>query len=1207
MDSTSYSTSNIVGYSSNLPTRYVHLPLKYPETSSTSDGTAATGSNKKLLPNEQFQQMLSNCGDIINLTKYGLLIDFISFQVLNDLKTIILTPIISQSNNFNFQFQNIQIQLPHKIISNKCITLHFQDDNHKHEDGNLIIDLIDANYLFINLKISLSDFIISNVKKLNLLHFDKWGHISVPYSFELRSSPFYIKSLDTNNLVVSLKDGGFIHFARPTILQDFTVYNFQESTASLLPPFGGFFSGFFKPKQEIILEGISSNSIIDVVKISNDVIVALTVCKMIKVWNLSSHQNITSPLQLDNDVLNNHHDNWITSVPTKHLQLLEIYGTQYIILFFNSAASDKIDSNKSRFVFKILEIIDYSDSIELKQLDKFTFQPEIPNSLLSSTKDSDASAKDSTFQNILWFIQDFQTEFNDNVLQYHILWKSNTSSMVVTYNINFDHGTITSINLSLPEHSQDEEDLSPYHDIEYYQQKIFNSGRYDSLIIETSIEILRSHWKLGPYDGDKQEDIRQVVMETINQSCNTKENEKSFWFKLDLLCEEFKKLSQESLAISLTNKQSMLLSLQVNGFGVFRPSHYYESFANYKLTPADSQLMTILNKFRTVVSSKTYHRLHEKLLNTSTVTPEQVNELFQNHIRSRFTDEEIQSILIELENIPGILEIIKSLINLNHENGYELVDDEEAFYTNEIGSFRKLNAMNTFKAIKSKHEDLLLDLVSLFLICETNEDIISLINQTIESLNNYNIASIIFDTCFKDNSSHARIETIGLSKLENSLFWTSIVAKHPKLNKFIRQARFNEAYDYFYNDILLSHNTSSSSSCSFVVDVCIELIKRDEGLFLKKYFLNRLNKARIVDRFLMGLIFLRNGDCDEFFEIFETYTPYVDLRDDLELQNKVYTLCDGDGDNDSIKVFLDAVFSQEPDEKLREAEYFDSLCKLSQAQSKLASSQNVIIVSAPPEDEMPDISINCDAKDNKQINDDFINIALKFENKAIEILKSTNSHTEIISTYYLKVFELSLIISKYDLIYESLSNLSTVSHPKFKQLFQQFISKLVSQSKLSIICPPNPNTLYRHHFSLIDSILLELASKERYLVNSLKLYQYLYSWRLFGVGQDLDSLADKRGAIEALYMFIERFKHSKNDDDLIMGEDREDLLKCRLKVLELYMIILNCLKTFEEDDDKWIISHGSDSNRIVKIEELKIEYLEWLKQLSDSSEELLIS
>ena len=64
------------------------------------------------------------------------------------------------------------------------------------------------------------------------------GYISVPYSFELRSSPFLLKCLDNLNLIVSLKDGGLLHFKRDEELGEINVFNFQEQ--GTLIPFLGF-------------------------------------------------------------------------------------------------------------------------------------------------------------------------------------------------------------------------------------------------------------------------------------------------------------------------------------------------------------------------------------------------------------------------------------------------------------------------------------------------------------------------------------------------------------------------------------------------------------------------------------------------------------------------------------------------------------------------------------------------------------------------------------------------------------------------------------------------------------------------------------------------------------------------------------------------------------------------------------------------------
>lgn len=1140
MDNT-YSTANILGYKQHLASQVVTLPLKYPTKSSITTA------------NEEFQNKLSNSGGLINLN--GSVVELVSYEVLNDLKTIILTPLDSSSNSLGYQYQKLQIELSHKLISTNCLSVSLN------EQKTLIIDIIDENFLFITLKVDISDFLYnknSKINKFTLDDFRKWGNISVPYSFEMRSFPYFLKAIDSLNLIVSLKDGGLLHFQRPTELSDFDIYNFDDTT-SLVPL--NFISGLFKrsPKQEIVLEGISSNSIVDLIKLNEEYFITFSVSKMIKVWNLNTHQPAITPIKFNENIDSG---SWLTSVPTKYIQIYEEAGETFLSLHYTSDDKEKRDdkvSGHSGFSIKTFKII-FSPTLEL--VESFDLGLSSPNLLTSQTS--------------LWFIQDFQIEAGDMV-KFHILWKSNTSAVAVTYAV--DKGIVSSTCWS--NISQDgTNEFSPYHDVSYYSNKVLNSGNYDNLILSTSLNILREH--IGLEHIDQILPIGEATNETIQTASNIKQQDaKSFWFKLYSLCEEFKKYSEAPLALAVA--RSFLLSLNSNGLGVFRKSHYYEVISSSS-QGGSSSLSSILSSFSTILSTKSYNKLSDEIRKSSHLTSDGVTDLYETFLGSKMSHQEIQSILSELENIPDVMDTINSIID-----SIEVIEDIGT--SKEIGILTKLNTVATFKEIKSKHESILINLVMLFLICEGSNQILSLINQVLQRLNTYSIVDFLFETCFKSNEKDSKIES-DLSNVEFSLFWVNIAEKYPYLKSLIQQEKVNEAYDYFYGNVISNYE-------NFIVDVTIELINRREGKFIKNNFFGSLSESRIIDRFLMGIVYLINNEPNEFFKIFENYKVFYENKE--MLKEKIYEVL---GCKDDIRNFLRNIFGEgedrESDESslnimnklssseilaLDKSNYYHSLSELSRSQANPPHSRST---SKPSP-----FTKFIDSQSN------FIQTALNFEEIAIDILRSIQTPSEAITSkitaYYLNIFDFSLTLSRFDIVYEALSNLKHSTN--FRELFTKFIVKLISNQSISTLFPPNNNL--QSHYLLIDSILLELANNELTLATSLKHYEYLYSWRLFGASKKLgsDQLTDKRGAIESLYMFITRFKFEHNNL-LTHTSSSEDLDQYKLKILELYMIILNCLRSFEDDEDRWIVKSLDDEKLcVIKYEEVKVEYYEWLAEL----------
>lgn len=1190
----SYSTANIMGYKRHLAVQTVKLPLKYPS------------SLVKYTPNEQFHRQLASTGDIINLSKINSsFIDHISYLVLNDMKTIFFTPLNWQVNNFNLKFQSLQLVLPHEIKSNHCISVHYEMLETE-DDGWLIVDLIDENYLFITLRIALNDFIVEDSKKakFSLSNFDQWGRISIPYSFELRSAPSFMKAIDSLNIIISLKDGGLLHLQRSDHLKDFTVHNFSDPT-SLLPL--NFVSSLFKrdaSSHDIVLDGVSSNSLVDLVAVNNSILITLTVDKVLKFWNLENHQQARSPIDLKDDKSGTRVNSaWLSSVSSRYLQIVESEssGNTYLTCHYTTTSNSlKQDYNQLGFLFKAWEILDHKTQIELVSLDRITFQPQLPDLLISTLGDDNTK-----FYNSLWFVQDFRCESRGDYLNYHVLWKSNTSSILVTYKIHFNNGAVSSINWSQPSNSSALSDSASYHDIDFYTNKILNSENYDDLIITTSLNIFREH--VGLENVRYNSPIRQNVIETINKAVNEYQDHKSCWYKLDCLCEELKKVGEESLALCITNK-STILTLNINNISVFRHSHYYEGFFHHKPSSSEGKLAAILERLSVILSPKTYNKIYNGVLNleASKMTADDATKLYDTVLNNKISTDEISLIMAELESIPDVLDTISSLVDsrIKPDELDESINARKLNTSATIGTLTKLDTLVTFRNIKRHHESILLSLVVLFLICEVNEQILLLLNKLIQSLSSYGIIDCVFNTCFESDNIHTKVESADLSNSENSLFWMGLANKNPKLNYLIREGKLIESYDYFYGHVISSYDR-------FILDIIIELINHGEGLLIKEKFFTKLNQSKIIDKFLIGLVYLINNEPLEFFLIFEKH-DFFKFNDDSikeDLKNKFLNSL---SINPRIKSFLTTIFLSEYDDKeseLEKANYFHALSELSKSQGKdirhrSHHRQKFITPAANTIN-----SVTSAHSSSFTVEMEFINNALKFEKIAVENLKRINNPNEEIilniDQYYLNIFEMALSSLNYDLVYECLSNLPSTKVSTifdYKDLLSRFINNLMSNQRISIIFSPNSNELYSKHYLLIDSILLETANNELALANSLKCYEYLYTWRLFGPTSTLNSshLADKRGAAESLYMFITRFKHEQKNLLTNSATVVEDIKQYKLKILELYMIILNCLKSFDDDEDKWIIKSKSiDSLSVIKLDEINLEYYEWLRELED--------
>jgi nuclear pore complex protein Nup160 len=924
-----------------------------------------------------------------------------------------------------------------------------------------------------------------------------------------------------------------------------------------------------------VVEGISSNSIIDAITISEETVITLTVAKQLKVWSLTNHQLMSSPILLSESA----DGSWLTSAPAKHLQIVENNRTdkKYLTLFYTSPSTE----NKSTFQIGAWEIVNRNSNIELDRI-RSDHHLKLPAMSYHGTEKS--------FQNSNWFIQDFQSEVFDDFFLYHILWKSNTSSVLVTYQSHIS-GELEILYSSFTGPFQHLEELSPNHESDFYKHMIFNSGRYNNLITTTSLNIFKSHYGIDR-TMDTNTSIRESMQEAVFKSGN---DVKLMWFKLYSLCEEYKKLSEEVLGLSQVNGGSCLAT-QVNGFGVFRPSHYYEkAFFPRSIESSESKLAQILVKISASVSIKTCHKLVAKATSMSKLSLDGATELYNIYLKSRFSDSGIQAIIGEISLIPDAYKILNSLVQPLNSETAEITHSYKYFQSDDISLINKLFTIGAIRDIKEQHEGLLASLLVLFLLFEVTEDNVGYMNEIIVKLNNYSVFSLILDTSFNSLLLSSHIEAKNLNNEEFSVFWSALVNKHPQLNKLIRENKTNEAFNYIYCDVLANDG-------EFIVDVIIDLINRGEGKFIREKLFTKLNLSRPIDKFLMGLVYLINEEPQEFFRVFDNDESF-NFHTDQTLVNKFK---DSLSVNLHIKKFLDAIFAKESNELVRKSNYYNALSELAKSQicshhrqhHNIHSSQNMVIFG------------NANLS---EIETNYLTIALHFQQVAIELLKQTQvqSLADKIDSYYLNVFDLSMRLSRYDSVYDALSNLPATKETalyNYRELFMRFIKNLINNQSISMIFPPNTNTLYLKNYLLIDNILLTLATNDNNLSRSRKLYEYLYSWRLFGVSSRIssDQLADKRGAIEALYMFICRFRVGTATllESGTSGIIIDDVKQFKLKILELYMIIINCLKSFDDDDDKWLIKHGESSNSIAKLDDIKLEYLEWIKELEKDLHEL---
>lgn len=1125
--------STVGGLDDHLASLHLKLPLKYPNT------------KRSLKSHEEYQNQVAFTGRL-ELTKSAM-VEHIAWKLANDLRTVTFSP-VSIANPLQLSFRTITLSLPSPVYPH-CIDVLWSSDN----GGQLVVDMIDENYLWISLRLEINDFLhdSNQSRQLTLNTFDSWGHISVPYSFELRSNPYFLRLVDSKNVIVSLKDGGLLSFQRSSSLSDFNVFNCEEGAHFHL---GGVLDSIFKSNKssDLSVDGISSSAAIDAILVPDSalkIVATLTVNKTIKFWDLELHT-----LLRERTITPEETNSWLTFGPARYLQV------QGDILTVHSLHHTK---NITSIHLWDLSSIGSEKIYKLQQ----TLELAPPTMRTDSLH--------SSFSNDIWFIQDYSLAQSKR-RSINVLWKSNNSSILSHYEV--DASSIEPTLLAQWKlNESDAATLSTsFQDSSFFESQIFNTGKYNNLIVYTSMNVLREHANLGVVYSQRA--LRLLVLETIETISSTElTDSRATWIKLLALCEQFRNTGQEGLSFIESQGDLKSLAIQVDALSILRDGHYYQLFDSKDTSTEEGKLSGILLSLTHRFSVKTRFKIYQALLRQGELSASSTTDIYEEFIQSRVEDNEAIEYQNRLAEVS--LKTIRGLVfpKVSQDGDVHSADDLS------ISLFRKLDSISTLRSIKDSHEKILIDLAIILLLFDPRDETVELLNGIVKKLCAYATFEHILCTCFNDCGNG--LETLNVSKPENSIFWVAIVDKLPRLKYLLARGSINDAFDFLIHKFEQSYD-------EVILNVVVELLNCGEGEAVKKMFFKNLNKNRLIDRALIGLVYLLTDDVQNFCLTFEEFD------DEIFLQNKNQeSIAQIEGQlskRKEVSDLLSSLFTPQSTPGSQKANYFHSLFELAKAQAKVLrhrSQDNIITKNV--------------TSGRSTTEEEFIRAALNFEQEAIKNVEDSSllAYNFNLSDAYLNLYELGLFLHDYKPVYESLDHLSPSGDEyDYSFLMKRFLRTLISQGSISTIFPPNDNKLFRDNYILIDSVLLELANNELVLASALTYYEYLYSWRLLGSSTKIDptSLADKRGAAEALYMFITRFKIEQ--PELLSGtsEQFEDIKQYKLKILELYLIILNVLNSFDEADDQWIVkSQAGDSLAVVKLGELTLEYYTWLKEIKD--------
>lgn len=1054
----------------------------------------------------------------LNLIHYGLSMDR---------RTIQLTPLhIPEGGNL----RNLSLKLPQSVFSESTLSVHSM--NFGDLDG-FVIDLIDSDYLFITVKINTSCFFVENENMLLIENFKEWVKISAPYSFELRSEPLVLRLLDSMNLVVSLKDGGLLHFKRKTILGDSDIYGFQQQQPISLNLIEGLLPFMNSTKTS---DSICPQSVIDLVAIDINSFITISLDQSLCYWDISRHTIISRQT-----LLSKSYERSLNLLSKKYLVREEIDGRIYVFSMMSSSAQmwAEILLVPNLRCFEVLQehgLIEHDCSFPL---------------IVRNNMSTSESRQDGHIQ-----VQDFEvTHIDKSTLQASFLLRLKGHGYLIDQKINLtQRGGVALIRKGWePEPALLVPKCSSNSEIE--AKKLIESGRYDDTILCAALQSLSRKFAIANSPADEPQ-IDDSIFHALK--IVAMRNKTSFSLLLSqffLICEELKKQSQEPLAIFAWN--NVTLVSQVHGVGLYTSADFDERQIS------NTPIARTLSKVRARISDNTLLEIRSRITLSFQVDSEFLSSLADKFMVDKFTEQEIYLMVHDILSDATVGVYLTQIINGPSSKVTPHTSSLELSKKLSINHFDKALAKSAFRVIIQDHEIILEQVAALLLLFDANEVVVRYVRDINLVLKKYSLFKL---TLSSHVSYHNRVYSTFVrgAPREDLALWKIPFQNYAETSRCIELGKFDHAFELL-------------SSCSDALSLAI----------------------------LVSKAFITLFNCEDFDYIEDSLRDLLDLNDDVHIILKAFL----DFYNGRVSSFLDVVLDIK---KFWEA---SSCLRVLAVKSleKPPKFKNWItsLVFTSPDDKMliPNyfhelaIFVHELASESKACFDDVIQASVVLEKQAIatlnEVGQNADKYQDLLEAFHRRLFDRSLKIEHYVEASKSLMQLDMlIGKEEFKSLVTRFLKKLISNNKIHILFEPSLRTKFLLHHHLVDRVLLEISNEDLLLSKALRCYETLFSWRSLTCTLDGPPfmLADRRGAAEALYIFITRFR-IESEGLILDSSGLEDFRQYKLKILELYMIILNCLKSYSREEDRWLMKKNGNGLSVLYIEELQLEYIEWLEQL----------
>lgn len=781
---------------------------------------------------EEFNAKLSSETGVLQLPETSFP-KLINYRIVNENRSLVLQP-MQLNNNFNIKYHDLKINLPDSVKAN-CFVINYVEID---KDIYIVIDIITKSGITITIMFSNSQFLVKKFN-LNSTHYKDWCKISNPYGFDIRE-PHLLYSYSYDLSIVLLKDGGIIGLKKHLLNKnsDLEIESIIFNDNSYLENLTSYFKFSNENKSNKIFtnSNLSEKCVIDILKFE-DFLITITINKKLRVWSIKN-KNLIFEMDLNLKLQNiQNNKDYFDPNPTTLLNYLEINNRHFLTIYlpFNNG------------IFKIFEIENLQGSLKINDLGKnFEFNCNLKNE-----------------KNSIWLVSDFKLiKSSKFYLQLWVLYKSNTSSIIQTLQINEDlssHWLNVTTSNSI-EFLSKKNNLQTFS--EFYIDKIFESNIYTNDIIKTVLPIYSRH-VLNQELVIENLSLRELVIKNIGKSIkfdeNYEENLFKQWKRFDSLCNELKKQYDEPLKIFIDNSSDLIFIINKFNYKVIRNLSEIELIKNNDNDNIEySKFITIIGNFRKTISTDVLNNIKNSInliltskSNESVSLNEKFNLIFENELKNKLNPINLTNLTNELLQFKDILRIIDNLINLINPKV-----DRNLFNSSKLTNLSYSIILQSLIEIVSTNKKFLFDLMLILIVLEFNQkdEINVKIGKLLSIYKSYEIFRLSLTVNFDDSD---KLETNLLPNLNKSLFI-----------KFI-DFKFKNGFEINQEELVGFINliNNSINSNDFIYFIISKLIELNLNNVIRYKFLKYFDDSPVFNVF-KAIVYFKNGEDEKSCSLF---------------------------------------------------------------------------------------------------------------------------------------------------------------------------------------------------------------------------------------------------------------------------------------------------------------------------------------------------